>query len=148
MRSYPAHRHRVHAEGLLRDHEAAPRRVHGLAPQRVARVDGSDAAIGRGRFTDPAQQGDDGRRAQQHREGQRQPVPPGVAVEPVRTRATRDRLTVPQPLNDLRVVDLSTWIAGAYCTKLLADAGAEVVKVEPPGRDPLRRWSASGAAIP
>ena len=51
------------------------------------------------------------------------------------------------PLDGLRVVDLSTWIAGAYCTKLLADGGAEVVKVEPAGGDPLRRWSASGAAI-
>ena len=52
------------------------------------------------------------------------------------------------PLADLRVVDLSSWIGGAYCTKLLADGGAEVVKVEAPGGDPLRRWSASGAAIP
>jgi crotonobetainyl-CoA:carnitine CoA-transferase CaiB-like acyl-CoA transferase len=52
------------------------------------------------------------------------------------------------PLTGLRVVDLSTWIGGAYCTKLLADGGAEVVKVEAPGGDPLRRWSASGAAIP
>lgn len=43
------------------------------------------------------------------------------------------------------MVDLSTGIAGAYCTKLLADGGAEVVKVEPPQGDPLRRWSASGA---
>ena len=51
-------------------------------------------------------------------------------------------------LADLRVVDLSSWIGGAYCTKLLADGGAEVVKVEAPGGDPLRRWSASGAAIP
>jgi crotonobetainyl-CoA:carnitine CoA-transferase CaiB-like acyl-CoA transferase len=51
------------------------------------------------------------------------------------------------PLEGLRFVDLSTWIAGAYCTKLLADGGAEVTKVESPTGDPLRRWSASGAAI-
>ena len=42
------------------------------------------------------------------------------------------------------MVDFSTGIAGAYATKLFADAGADVVKVEPPEGDPLRRWSASG----
>lgn len=52
-----------------------------------------------------------------------------------------------QPLNGFVVVDLSTGIAGAYCTKLLADGGAEVVKVEPPQGDPLRSWSASGAPV-
>ncbi|GFG74543.1 CaiB/BaiF CoA-transferase family protein [Mycobacterium botniense] len=52
-----------------------------------------------------------------------------------------------EPLNGYVVVDLSTGIAGAYCTKLLADGGARVIKVEPPQGDPLRRWSASGAAI-
>ncbi len=55
-------------------------------------------------------------------------------------------MTTP-PLSDYVVVDLSTGIAGAYCTKLLADGGAEVVKVETPDGDPLRRWSASGAVI-
>jgi crotonobetainyl-CoA:carnitine CoA-transferase CaiB-like acyl-CoA transferase len=52
------------------------------------------------------------------------------------------------PLADHVVVDLSSGIAGAYGTKLLADGGADVIKVEPPEGDPLRRWSASGATIP
>jgi crotonobetainyl-CoA:carnitine CoA-transferase CaiB-like acyl-CoA transferase len=45
------------------------------------------------------------------------------------------------------VVDLSTGIAGGYCTKLLADGGAQIVKVEPPEGDSLRSWSASGAGV-
>jgi crotonobetainyl-CoA:carnitine CoA-transferase CaiB-like acyl-CoA transferase len=52
------------------------------------------------------------------------------------------------PLAGLRVVDLTTEIAGPYATKLFVDAGAEVVKVEAPAGDPLRRWSASGSEIP
>ena len=52
------------------------------------------------------------------------------------------------PLGGYEVVDLSIGIAGGYCTKLLADAGAEVIKVEDPDGDPLRRWSASGAEVP
>jgi len=45
----------------------------------------------------------------------------------------------------VRVLDLSDDLAGSYCTKLLADAGAEVLKVEPPSGHPLRRWSRSGS---
>lgn len=43
-----------------------------------------------------------------------------------------------QALDDLRVIDFSTGVAGASCTKHLADFGADVIKVEPLGGDPLR----------
>lgn len=46
-------------------------------------------------------------------------------------------------LDGVRVLDFSSDIAGPYATKLLADGGADVVKVERPDGDPMRRWSAS-----
>lgn len=48
------------------------------------------------------------------------------------------------PLCHLRVVEVSDRIAGSYCGKLLVDAGADVVKVEPAAGDPLRRFTATG----
>ena len=52
------------------------------------------------------------------------------------------------PLRDLRVLEISDRIAGGYCGKLLVDAGADVLKVEPAGGDPLRRYTLTGAEPP
>ena len=45
------------------------------------------------------------------------------------------------PLQGIKVIELGQLIAGPFCTRVLAEFGAEVVKVEPPrGGDPLRTW--------
>lgn len=45
---------------------------------------------------------------------------------------------VPGPLDGIRVLDFSMFLAGPYCTRLMADMGAEIIKVEPPDGDFLR----------
>ncbi|MBK7659134.1 MAG: CoA transferase [Betaproteobacteria bacterium] len=52
-----------------------------------------------------------------------------------------DKPASPGPLAGLKVVEMGTLIAGPYCARLLAEFGAEVVKIETPGEgDPLRKW--------
>jgi formyl-CoA transferase len=45
------------------------------------------------------------------------------------------------PLADLRLIEMGTLLAGPFCGQLMGDFGAEVIKVEPPGKgDPMREW--------
>src|SRR5262249_27075861 len=48
------------------------------------------------------------------------------------------------PLADLTVIEMGSLIAGPFCGQVLADFGAEVIKVEDPGTgDPMRQWGRS-----
>jgi formyl-CoA transferase len=50
-------------------------------------------------------------------------------------------VTVAAALSDLRVVEMGQLLAGPFCGQLLADFGADVIKLEPPGQgDPMREW--------
>ena len=45
-----------------------------------------------------------------------------------------------RPLDGLKVLELGQLIAGPFASKILAEFGADVIKVEPPAGDPLRKW--------
>ena len=47
------------------------------------------------------------------------------------------------PLVGLKILEIGHYIAAPFCTRILADLGAEVIKIEPPGGDPFRGWGAA-----
>src|SRR4051812_49345661 len=57
---------------------------------------------------------------------------PSPMIEPARDN---------RPFAGIKVLEMGALIAGPFCAKVLAEFGADVVKIEPPGLgDPLRKW--------
>lgn len=66
-----------------------------------------------------------------------------MSNETIQTAPEHDQVG---PLSDLRVVEMGQLLAGPFCGQLLADFGAEVIKLEDPGRgDPMRQWGRKSA---
>jgi CoA:oxalate CoA-transferase len=56
-------------------------------------------------------------------------------------------MTTPSPLADVRVLDLSRVLSGPFAGRMLADLGADVVKLEPPNGDSTRLWGEVRAGL-
>src|SRR5262245_26535115 len=59
---------------------------------------------------------------------------------PLISRVFHRSIPMPQPLSDLLVLDFTTLLPGPLATLMLAEAGAEVIKIERPGGEEMRRF--------
>ena len=68
-------------------------------------------------------------------------LPPDTQIEPQPEALAQPAPLFDKPLRDVNVIELGTLIAGPFASRVMAEFGAEVIKIESPdGGDPLRQW--------